>query len=62
MLFWPVLDPHNGGTVKDPPSSSSSTLPPPPPPPAALAAASNLLSIDLNGSMVVLPSEVSPWN
>lgn len=40
-------------------SSSSSTSPssstPPPPP-------TNLLSIDLNGSMVVLPSEVSPWN
>jgi hypothetical protein len=54
MLFWPVLDPHNGGTVKDPLSLSSSTLPPPPP--------ANLLSIDLNGSMVVLPSEVSPWN
>jgi hypothetical protein len=32
-------------------------VPPPPPPPPA-----NLLSIDLNGSMVVLPSEVSPWN
>lgn len=61
MLFWPVLDPHNGGTVKDPtsPSLSTSTSPStPPPPPAAL----NLLSIDLNGSMVVLPSEVSPWN
>ena len=43
-------------------TSTPSTSPSTPPPPAALAAASNLLSIDLNGSMVVLPSEVSPWN
>ena len=62
MLFWPVLDPHNGGTVKDPPSTSTPSTSPSTPPPPALAAASNLLSIDLNGSMVVLPSEVSPWN
>jgi len=40
-------------------SLSTSTSPSTPPPPPA---ASNLLSIDLNGSMVVLPSEVSPWN